>query len=514
MKRTRNAFRNTIVSFGGFLLIFLFGVVIRRLFLDNLNFENLGYEGLFASIMLVINTLDFGAGTVLLYKLYRELSSGSEAQARMILQVFARLYRWVAVLILTVGVGIMPFLHLLIRETVTDWGYVYTIYLIQLLGNVGVVYLTYYRLVLQASQRVSDAVTIETVARIAFQVIKAVIIITTRNFILYTLASVVCNLLTAVLVAVRSKTRYPALFLREDISHWYRDLPLRKELLSMSVLRFASTAVYLTDAVLISAMLGIRSVALYANYTMIGNSILTGFISVLNPVSGSAANFANTEQPEACYGIFRMIDLISFMIASFVFTSLCALFQPAISLLFGVQYLLPYSFVVVYALSCYLTLKDVSIRIFRETVGNYNDQRKWSISAAIANIVVSLVGIYLWGITGVLLGTVASMLLGQAGEYTVACRHRFFQPLPKNLLRSYSFLLLAAAEMTATVLLCRMLPYSFGGVAVRCLICLVVPNAINLVLFRKTDAFARMLTYVQKVLHIVRGQEEPEEAAG
>ncbi len=81
------------------------------------------------------------------------------------------------------------------------------------------------------------------------------------------------------------------------------------------------------------------------------------------------------------------------------------------------------------------------------------------------------------------------------------------------MLRSYSFLLLAVFEMAVTVLLCRMLPYSIGGVLIRCLLCLVVPNTINFVVFRKTDAFARMLTYLMKVLHIVRGQDEPDEAA-
>lgn len=513
MTRTKNAFRNTAVSIGGYVLIFLFGVAIRRLFLDNLDFQNLGYEGLFNSIMLVINTLDFGVGSVLLYKLYRELSSGSEAQARRILLVFSRLYRYIAHLIFLVGLAVMPFLRYLIREEIADWGYVYTIYLIQLLGNVGIVYLTYYRLVLQANQRVSDAVSIETVVRIAFQLIKAVVILTTRNFILYTMAAVVCNLLSAILVAVRSKARYPALFLREDISGWYRDKQFRQELLSASVLRLASTASLLTDSVLISITLGIRSVALYGNYTMIGNSILAGFIAALNPVSGSAGNFANTEQPEACYGMFRMIDLISFVIASFVFSSLCALFQPAISLLFGVQYLLPYSFVVAYALYCYFSLKDIPIQIFRNTVGQYADQRNWAISAAVVNIVVSLVGVSLFGITGILAGTVASALLSQAGDYTIACRHRFFQPISKNLLRSYLLLLLAVVEMVVTVLICRALPVSFGGIALRCLVCLVVPNSINLLLFRKTDAFARMLVYINKVLNIVRGRGEPDETA-
>lgn len=511
MKRTKNAFRNTVVSMGGYVLIFLFGVAIRKLFLENINFENLGYEGLFNTVLLVINTLDFGAGSVLLYRLYRELSSGSESQARQNLLVFARLYRYIAAMIFLAGLAVMPFLRFLIRGTVADWGYVYTIYLVLLLGNVGVVYLTYYRLLLQANQRVSDAVMIETALRIGFQIVKAVIIVTTRNYILYAIAAVVCNLLAAILIAIRSRSRYPQMFLKEEMPGWFREPLFRKELLSASVLRFSQISSFLTDTVLISAVLGIRSVALYANYTLIGNSVLAGFVSALNPVSGSAGNFANTERPDACYGMFRMIDLIAFLIASFVLTSLCTLFQPAIALLFGVQYLLPFSFVVAYGLSCYLLLKDNSIRIFRETVGKYSDQRNWALSAAAVNIAVSLIGISLWGITGVLAGTVASALIAEAGDYNIACRHRFFRPFGKNMLRSYAFLLLAAAEMAATVLICRMLPVSLGGVAIRCLVCLVLPNGINLLVFHKTDAFAQVLQYLKKIIVLLPGRKSHDE---
>ena len=58
MKRTTNALRNTLISFGSFIVIFLFGIAIRRLFLDNLSIEYLGYEGLFSNIFAVLSTLD------------------------------------------------------------------------------------------------------------------------------------------------------------------------------------------------------------------------------------------------------------------------------------------------------------------------------------------------------------------------------------------------------------------------------------------------------------------------
>lgn len=506
MTRTTNTVRNTLISIGGYILIFVFGIAIRKLFLDNIDFENLGYEGLFSTIFNVLYTLDFGVGSVLLYQLYRATSNENASDIQHLMFTFARLYRLVALTILIVGIGVMPLLHYLIRDPISDWNYVYRIYLIQLIGSAGVVSLTYYRLLLQARQRLSDAIMIETIIRIAIQVVKALIIILTKNYILYTIAAVFCNLLSAILVARRSKKRFPTAFGRRMTPGTFLDKGFRGELWNASILRFTQTIYFLSDTILVSAVLGIRAVALYGNYTMIGTSVLAGFQSALRPVSGSAGNYANTENKEDCYRMFRMIDLVGFFVASFVFTSLCTLFQPVVSFLYGTQYLLPFSFVVVYGVYCYLYLKDNSIRIFRETIGEYAQQRKWAVAAAAGNIVLSLLGIHFWGITGVLAGTVISALLMQAGDYTIACSYRFIRPVIRDIGRSYAFLLLACAEMISCVLICIPFPISIGGIAMRGLVCVALPNVINLLLFHKTEAFGYMRMYIDKSLKLIQGK--------
>ena len=138
MKRTTNALRNTLISFGSFILIFLFGVGIRRLFLDNLSIEYLGYEGLFSNIFAVLSTLDLGAGSILLYRLYRAIAENSEGEIRKLLAMYARLYRLVAGVVLLLGLAVIPLLSLLIRDEISDWNFVYLIYIMQLVTTVGV----------------------------------------------------------------------------------------------------------------------------------------------------------------------------------------------------------------------------------------------------------------------------------------------------------------------------------------------------------------------------------------
>ena len=100
MKRTNNALRNTLISVGSFVLIFVFGIAIRKLFLQNISIEYLGYEGLFSNIFAVLSTLDMGAGSILLYRLYRAIATNSEDEIRKLLAMYARLYRLVAGVVL------------------------------------------------------------------------------------------------------------------------------------------------------------------------------------------------------------------------------------------------------------------------------------------------------------------------------------------------------------------------------------------------------------------------------
>ena len=504
MKRTNNALRNTLISVGSFVLIFVFGIAIRKLFLQNISIEYLGYEGLFSNIFAVLSTLDMGAGSILLYRLYRAIATNSEDEIRKLLAVYARLYRLVAGVVLVLGLAAIPLLHLLIRDSVSDWNYVYLIYLIQLVSTVGVLYLSYYRLLLEAHQRVSDAVIVETSIRIATQLLKVIIILYTKNYLIYLSVGVLYNLVSALFIALRSRRKYASLFGGAYDKQYFREGSFRSELKNSSLIRMAQTVFYLMDTILVSSLIGLKAVALYGNYTMIGGQILLGFNAMLQPIRASAGNYANTESREDSYRIFKIVDLIAFFLASFVLTSLFTLFQPTIACLYGAQYLLPLAFLAFYSLYCYLIIKDNAIRMFRETVGEYKQEKFWSVSGAAVNIVLSLIGVHFFGIAGVLMGTFLSELVLEAGAYFIAYRHRFQLPVRTGFWRSYRFLLLAAAEAALTYAVTRWIPVSFAGIALRCVFCVAVPNGLNALLFHKTEAFGMMLGYMKKMLSIVK----------
>ncbi len=511
MKRTRNTLRNTLISFGSFVFIFLFGIGIRRLFLDNLSIEYLGYEGLFTNIFAVLSTLDLGAGSILLYRLYRAIATDNEGEIRKLLAMYARLYRLVASVVLLLGLAAMPLLPLLIRDDVSNWNFVYLIYIMQLVTTVGVLYFSYYRLLLEAHQRVSDALIVETCIRISTQILKIVVILWTKNYLIYLSVGLLYNLISALLIAIRCRRKYTSLLGGPFDIQYFKDGMFRSELKNSSVIRLSQTVFYLMDTLLVSSLFGLKAVALYSNYTMIGGQVLLGFNAILQPVRASAGNYANTESREDSYRMFRIVDLIAFFLASFVLTSLFTLSQPTIACVYGPQYLLPLSFLAFYSLYCYIIIKDNAIRMFRETVGEFKQEKMWTVSGAAVNIILSIIGVKLFGIAGVLMGTFLSELALEAGTYFIAYRHRFRLPVRLGFRRTYQFLLLAAAEAGLTYLATSWIPVSFAGLLLRCVFCLVVPNGLNALLFHKTEAFAWVLEYIKKMLFILKNPGKPSE---
>ena len=126
--RTKNALRNTIFSLGGYLLVFVFGILVRKLFIQNLDFSNLGYEGLFGNIFSLLAVSDLGIGSLLTYRLYAALAQEDAAEVRRLMAMFKKLYAIIAAGMFVLGLCIMPFLRYLIKDEITDWGYVYFLY--------------------------------------------------------------------------------------------------------------------------------------------------------------------------------------------------------------------------------------------------------------------------------------------------------------------------------------------------------------------------------------------------
>lgn len=503
--RTKNSLRNTLFAVGGYVITFVFGLVLRKLFIANLDYANLGYEGLFTNIFDFLIVADLGAGSLVTYRLYAALAAGDQACVKRLTAIYRTLNLVLSFVVLLLSVFVAPFLRLIIREADADWGYIYLIYALQMLNLVALQPFSYARTLIVADQKSYQTAIIDTTIRVLVQILKAVVIVVFHSYIGYLLLAIFCNLMMGVVSYFRCKKEYPNALTGRATWADFKAGGFLSELKGVGVSRLLNSVYYATDSVLISAMLGIRAVAVYGNYTVISTNVNAMFFSVLQPVAASIGNFVNTEGETDRFRLFRAVDLISFCCASFAMVSYAALFQPLIGMLYGDSFLLPTGFVLLFSAYNYLYIKDLGIKSFRGTFGHYREEWAWIGGAAIANIVLSILCCRYFGILGIVLGTVVSMVLMWIGKSVLTFRYCFNRPGASYMARQAGRLLLAAAETCAVFYVSGLLPVDIGGFALRILICLIVPNGLHLLLYRKTEAFQMLFGYAKKALSIAKG---------
>ncbi len=504
--RTKNALRNTIFSLGGYLLVFVFGILVRKLFIQNLDFSNLGYEGLFGNIFSLLAVSDLGIGSLLTYRLYAALAQEDAAEVRRLMAMFKKLYAIIAAGMFVLGLCIMPFLRYLIKDEITDWGYVYFLYLAQLAGYAGMYLMAYRRTFMVANQRGFEVARIETILRIVSQILKVVAMLWLKSYIAYMLISIFANLATNFIIWLRCRKAYPTLLNGSCTRADFEETGLKKEIRASAYIQIVSSVYEATDSILISLLIGIRTVAAYGNYTMIGFSVQRVFQELLQPVASSVGNYVNLEEPENSFRLFKALNLCGFLCASFAFTSYCVLFQPAVTLLYGEAYLLPDAFVLFYALFLYMMIKACVLRAFRGALGLYDKEKAYFTISSLLNLVLSIVLGMRIGITGVMIGTVVSEIVIWSGRYLLVCRHMFRNRGLRVLGEQAGYMALTLCEMALAAWLTRGFAMDWGGVALRALSCLVLPNALNLLLFCRTQAFKVLWGYVDKAFNVLKNR--------
>ena len=512
--RTKNSLRNTIVSVCGYGLVFILGLALRKIFILHLDIANLGYEGLFSNIFDLLATADLGVGALVTYRLYAAFADRDSSEIARLTALFRRLNWLITGAVFTLGLCMLPLLPLLIQDSVTNWNYVRLIYVLQMV-NLSVTHpFDYCNTLLNADQKNHEVMRIWTAMRVFTQVVKGAAILLFRSYILYLLLAIFCNLMTGVITRLRCKKLYPDALRGRCTWDDFRGQGFIEELKGVGVSRILNAVYYATDSILISAMLGVRSVALYGNYTVISANVNAMFNSLLQPVAGSIGNFVNTESETDRFRLFETVDLICFFCASFALVSYGVLLQPVIGLLYGEEYLLSRGFVALFSLSHYLFIKCLGLNSFRGTFGNYREEWAWLGLAALGNIVLSILGCRLWGIAGIVFGTAVSLVLIWAGKSVLSFRHCFCRPGAGYMFRQALRLALAVGELGLVQMLTRNLPVSVGGIVLRTLACMALPNALNWIIYSKTPAFAQVRGYAQKALRILkeRRQDSSEQA--
>ncbi len=489
--RTEYSARNTTVAVVARVTAILLGFVTRVVFTHTLSADYVGISGLFKDILNVLALSELGVETAITYVLYKPISEGDVEKQKSLMQLYKSFYRLVAGFVLVAGLLIIPFMDVLIKDQ-PDVEHLILIYLMYLFNSVLSYFWVYKRTLIDAHQLSYIGVLYSTVFLLIQDVLQIVILLLTRNFILFLSVLILCTIANNICISGKANKMYP--YLKDkNVQKLSKEEKqgIIQNIRAMMLHKIGGVLVNNTDNLLLSALVGTLSVGRYSNYYLIIGSARQVLEQFFRGITASVGNMGVKESKEQIKKIFETSFFIGQWLYGLVAICLYEVIDVFVGVSFGEQYVFPGRVTLILCLNFYLTGMRQATLVFRDSMGLFRYDRYKSIAEAIINLVVSLILGHYMGTVGVFLGTMFSTVTTSLWvEPLMLYRHKLKESckgyfLKYALYAGVTFLLWYGVDR-----LCRQITGNPVVVCVlRILVCMVITNLVYLILYHRTGEF-------------------------
>lgn len=416
LSRTKAATINSAVASSAQLIQLLMQFISRSVFINVLGAEYLGLNGLFLNLLGYLNFAELGLGAAITFSLFEPLVQNDERQIAAIMNLFKKWYRYIALFVLFGGLILTPFVpHLIHGGGKGIQSNLYIAFLLAMSNTVFSYLLTYKRTLLLADQK-GYINTLNTVGyNIVGQLLQILTLLVFKNFYLYLIIQAVVMVISNYHISKVVDNIYPYLS-----SYRYEKVNsnviayMKKNISGMLSAKMGGIIVNGTDNLLLSYYIGLTSVAMYANYTMIITGLTQVMGQLISAVTSSIGNLgASNESNEKKEAVFYKYFYLSSLLSMIVAVGFSAFSSAFVNIWLGHK--MVYSFMPLLIISLNFVFQNLrqSIINYTNAYGLYWYARWKPIFESVVNLLVSwtLVKYTPLGISGVLIGTITSNLL-------------------------------------------------------------------------------------------------------
>ncbi len=499
--RTSNVIRNVIGGVGGQLFTSILAFVCRTFFIKLLSAEYLGVNGLFANILSLLSLAELGIGPAIVFSMYKPIKDNNEEQVAKLMNFYKKAYMIIALVVTVCGLALIPFLPYLIKDTSNIENL--SIIFVLILSNTAVSYLLAYKgSMLNADQKAYVCVIFRNVFAVVQNVAQILVLVWTKNFLLYLGVQIVTTFLGNLTQAIYVNKKYPFLvkYKKSKIDKTEQK-GIMKNVRGMMLHKVGGFVLNGTDNIIISKFVGIVTVGIYSNYLMIINMI-KGFVTQFTGASSaSVGNLIASETPEKSYKVFNSMFFVYTWVYSFCFTCFWVIFQPFISLWLGGDYLIDELTLFIVLINFLLNGMQECINTFTSATGLFWETRNKPILECVINIGVSILLAHFIGLPGVFIGTLVSFISTFWINPVLVFKKQFNKSVIRYFIRMILYVLLTVAIALGLNFACGLflVKTSFLNVIIRIAFCLVVPNALWALIFFRTEEFGYLKLLAKNV---------------
>lgn len=501
--RTKNASRN--ITFGLIQRVYqlLVPFAMRTAMIYWLGVEYLGLDGLFTSILSVLNLAELGVGSAMVYSMYKPVAEDNHTAICALMKLYKTYYRMIGLVVLIGGLIICPFIPKLISGDPPVGLNVYILFLLNLAATVLSYWLFAYKnSLLQAYQRVDVVSKVTMVVNTVRYALQFVLLFIFHDYYIYLIVTLVSQAGINICTAIVADKMFPDFKAegkidtqeKKEINHRIRDLFTAK---------LGSVVVNSVDTLVISAFLGLTVLAVYQNYYY----TITALLSIVNILifscTSGIGNSIITETKQKNLNDLKTFTLIISMVSCFCMACLLNIYQPFMKIWVQKENLM-FDYPAVICFSVYFFIVEINtlLNSYKDAAGLWHEDRFRPLVTAVVNLALNVIMVQFWGVYGILLSTVISMLLIGMPWLLVNLFTTIFEKnmMKEYLIKLFGYILATTICAVISTLICLFIGLQgITAILINAMICAVMTGMTFVLLFRKSDEFQRSLNIVNRI---------------
>ena len=502
IERTKNASRN--ILFATILKLYqtLVPFLMRTAMVYLLGVEYLGLNSLFTSVLQVLNLAELGIGSAMVYSMYKPIAEDDTKTICALMNLYKIYYRVIGLVVAVMGLILLPFIPKLINGTVPADINVYILYLL----NLGATVLSYWLFayknsILQAHQRADVVSKVSLITETLKYICQIGTLAIFHNYYYYVIVLLVTQALNNVITAIFANKIYPLYKAKGKLSK-ENVRKINGRIKDLFTSKLGWVILNSADTIVISSFLGLTMLAIYQNYYYLITAVIGLVSAVFTSCTAGIGNSLVMESKEKNFSDFKVFTFIIVWIAGFCSSCFLCMFQPFMRIWMGKERLVEFPVVICFCIYFFLYEINQLFNLYKDAAGNWHTDRFRPMVTALVNLGINLLLVRYWGLYGIILSTVFSMLfVGMPwllyNLFTSIFEKNYFRDYFKCILK---YVLVALLANVVVFFICSFIELSdVLTIVIRAAICIVGFNCAFIILLHREKNFKKSIVLIDKM---------------
>lgn len=502
IERTKNASRN--ILFATILKLYqtLVPFLMRTAMVYLLGVEYLGLNSLFTSVLQVLNLAELGIGSAMVYSMYKPIAEDDTKTICALMNLYKIYYRVIGLVVAVMGLILLPFIPKLINGTVPADINVYILYLL----NLGATVLSYWLFayknsILQAHQRTDVVSKVSLITETLKYICQIGTLAIFHNYYYYVIVLLVTQALNNVITAIFANKIYPLYKAKGKLSK-ENVRKINGRIKDLFTSKLGWVILNSADTIVISSFLGLTMLAIYQNYYYLITAVIGLVSAVFTSCTAGIGNSLVMESKEKNFSDFKVFTFIIVWIAGFCSSCFLCMFQPFMRIWMGKERLVEFPVIICFCIYFFLYEINQLFNLYKDAAGNWHTDRFRPMVTALVNLGINLLLVRYWGLYGIILSTVFSMLfVGMPwllyNLFTSIFEKNYFRDYFKCILK---YVLVALLANVVVFFICSFIELSdVLTIVIRAAICIVGFNCAFIILLHREKNFKKSIVLIDKM---------------